>query len=486
VQKLDKLFLISLLTVICVGASFIDEPVYQFICFQLVALMISLRVVYILVTGNKAYISFILPLITNANGSLMLSIYTLLAKNDIVYNNTFRIHYLEHSFTINLAFFIPPIVIYLCSRFIGPKIKGEGILKANKNLSNQQFLISLVVVSFFFFRFFSDVLLDIPFLGYLSRVGTEAFLLFTFWLGYWNFKLRWVFYIGIGVVLLTTGYSVLSGGRFYAFIQLGALFVGYVLSQPLKRRKFLIRMAVVSLPVLFSISGTLSFVRNQIGRGVGDIEINADRLDDFIDAFSSTLSQDDLSDGDKSLSLEGMKRSVKWPNLSVMALSPDQIPYRGVDNLGIEFSAIFQIAAVSSGFDVESVRTAREANIELGLNTGMANKYGYNVNRMNSVEWGLLADAWSRGGPLIYMLYFGLIISLFSMLERKMIYSKIHPAEKALLIVVLVRILWFNTSSDPLYYIIRTLILSFSLSFAVIIGIRLLTIERYQKVKYSG
>jgi len=484
-EILNKVILLSITLLTLLGLIFPAQSPWQFVCFQLIAITVTVKVIYFLVEQKKTYISLILPLITNANSAAMISLYTLIASNDIVYNNKFLIHYLEYSFPVNLAFTIPPIIIYLSSKLVEPRPQNNGLLKSNQVLSSKHHLISLAVVSFFFLSFFSDVLFEIPFLGYISRVGKEAFLLFAFWLGFWNYRLKGVFYVGLALIMVTTVFSVLSGGRFYAFIQMGGLFLGYIVSQPPKRRRLLTKIVIVSLPIVFSVSGVLSYVRGQIGRG--DINIvNVQRLSDFVDTFSTIITDVEFLENNRSLSLEGIRRNIKWPNLSVIALSPGQIPYRGFESFGTEISAIFQIAGVSAGFDVESVRNAREINIERGLNTGMANRYGYNVNRLNSVEWGLLADSWSRGGPLVYMLYLWMIITLFATIERKIVDAKIHTAEKALLIIVLIRILWFNTGSDPLYYILRSLLLSFSMAFALILAVRFLTIRKYQKYHHSG
>jgi hypothetical protein len=98
-------------------------------------------------------------------------------------------------------------------------------------------------------------------------------------------------------------------------------------------------------------------------------------------------------------------------------------------------------------------------NAELG--TLPARSYGFTVNEHTSVEFGVLADGWSRGGLLgaiLLSLAFCLIVLLLELASLKM-GSLSPPSRMALTVVCMTAALQFN--NIPFIAAVRSLILGY-------------------------
>ncbi len=97
-------------------------------------------------------------------------------------------------------------------------------------------------------------------------------------------------------------------------------------------------------------------------------------------------------------------RLVTWPTMVVAVAAGGSRGYRGYDDLGDQIFASLNIVAVTgemSGYYNEGLFNLRAVD------------YGFRVDMGTSVEFGLLAEAWDRGGPIgagVYALIAVLVI----------------------------------------------------------------------------
>jgi hypothetical protein len=97
------------------------------------------------------------------------------------------------------------------------------------------------------------------------------------------------------------------------------------------------------------------------------------------------------------VNVQGVSRMLAWANVVVPVMTPEMIPYRGIDGFLNEAEQTFKVAALS-GLTADDL-------YDSGLHTAQARAYGFTVNSETSVEFGLAADAWSRGGVPVTLLF---------------------------------------------------------------------------------
>ncbi len=241
--------------------------------------------------------------------------------------------------------------------------------------------------------------------GYLIRVTNTALLFLPFFAGRYvppggALAYAWYAVLATGAIV-----GLLAGTRFPALLPIALFVVGRISIATGRRRVKLVVIAVLGAIPALAVSGLIGIVRTEVGRGGVEI-LSAERVIQVFEASMEILSEPkhDSPDRGEGLKAEGLARMVSWPNIVVTLLSPDFVPYRGVDGYWDELKASASIASLSG--------KSREDLYEEGLYSAPATAYGYFVNAGNSVEFGLIADGWSRNGPWLVLL-FGFLASMF-------------------------------------------------------------------------
>jgi hypothetical protein len=420
-------------------------------------------------SGKSAFVFQIFIWVTIADVFFLL-LYTSVAQRHSVFNERYTINYLDHTAAIVISSLLPGVVMLIFAFFMQRSHKEKSFLDVNRNLTPLHLKVSMAVVLACFLSFFSDFLFEVPFLSYFARFAHGAFILYAFWFGFWNKKLGSLWLIILAVYFLYVVFIIVSGGRFTAFVTIALFYFGYTSSMPKKLQIVSYGIMIALAPFIFYISGLLGVVRNSIGRGDYDI-VNEKRFA----LFQQTLTGEwELGSSNSGRVIEySLGRNIKWPNLAVLGLVPERIKYRGLENLDAEFYSLFEIAGLNSGFSNEQVRDYREKMIKAGLGNSAANRYGYSVTRLNSVEWSVLADAWSRGGGLFYFIYLSFALFLLLVVEKKFLDRASHPAFTTLLVSVIVQLIWFRIGSQPLYLFIRFFILQIGFSLSLLYGLNM-------------
>ena len=209
----------------------------------------------------------------------------------------------------------------------------------------------------------------------------------------------WMVALAISFVL-----GVVASARSLAFFPAGFYAIGYWTSLPqAKKARYAVLFGALFIPVLY-LSAQIGELRTRIGRGGLD-SFSAERVELIVQTIMTPR-----SDGSQAevVGAEGFGRLLTWPNNAVAILSPDVVPLRGVDSVVTELGTYTQIPFLTGRTREEIVDSAEFS--EFGLLA--ANRYGFLVDGSTAVDFGLLADGWSRTGPSGPFV-FGFVLMLF-------------------------------------------------------------------------
>lgn len=464
------------------GVLIIEATQSKLLLLLLGVLLFEVYVFLSLYRKNKLNVTLFFLNLSNISSTYFLFSYLLSSTNTLVFNGE-RIDMIDNIDSIIILFSIIPVVS-LIYKIIYPKpfklINLQEFIYPTKKLKIICFFYGILVIvnTSSNWSSFSGVV------AYFSRVAYAALFLLPFLIGFWNKKLgRNTYYFCMVAILSESVLGILMGNRFTPFLNLVLLYLGYYFSQSTAVKRTLVIIGIVLGPILISIIGIMGIVRDTIGRGSSAETASLERLSLYTEAFSKyfTLSQEGDEELSEKLNLSGKGRNVNWVNLSVVSLSPYSVPYRGLENLDNEISAILGVSALSSGFTQEAIKDSEASAYDKELAIGMARRYGYGVAVGNGVEWGFIADSWSRGGAWVAVLYTFILIVLCSTFER--IIANMRKEDSIIFIFILANILFFVAYGNPLYQTLHYLILRV-IFISVIIRIIDVFIKKDNKIKY--
>ncbi|MEW6731317.1 MAG: hypothetical protein AB1489_08260 [Acidobacteriota bacterium] len=299
--------------------------------------------------------------------------------------------------------------------------------------------------------------------GYLIRVLSQSFILVPFFAGRFANRLPWVRFSWIIVMSINAIIGLVVGARGVALIPLGLFILGIISSLRGQARKRATLIVVVASIPIFLISGVVGTMRDQIGRGGLEL-FSIERATQVIESIPESLTSVP-STNNAEIAIQGLGRMLIWTNIVIPVMSPSLVPYREFTGIEEEIKLSLQISNLAG--------LSRDDLYDAGLSSAPANSYGFTVNSGNSVEFGLLADGWSRGGPFIALL-FGLVATLLlataEVLLRKL--WEIMPAAAILLLAIAMKSA-FETSAVPLLGTVRALILNIGFFLAIALAIYL-------------
>lgn len=178
--------------------------------------------------------------------------------------------------------------------------------------------------------------------------------------------------------------AAITGSRGVAFIPALAFSVGLLhskISPKVKVRRLYPGFAVLGLLGLM-LAGAIEETRSKHGRGglelLKTIEFRALAI-----TLVESLSAKTQSPGTETTLSQGYLRLIAWTNLVVPIQTPNIIPYRGYGDIKDEIQSALQAGQDRSMVYFENIH---------------AKDYGFYVSETSSVEWGIVADGWSRGG----------------------------------------------------------------------------------------
>ena len=286
--------------------------------------------------------------------------------------------------------------------------------------------------------------------AYGVRVVQRSMGFMPLFMGRYFRQFPWANRLWMPVLAINAVIGLSLGGRSYAFIPVVLYLIGRTVGQQAgKRLRSLVLIGLLGIP-MFAISAALGTVRGEIGRGDFSI-FSLDRVAETTNAIRGRLAyKSNVIDQD--ILLNGPGRMVVWPNLEAAILTPETIPYRGFDDFAHEVLLSFKVFALAD--------FSRQDTYDAGLFAYPATRYGYSVNTGTSVEWGVLADGWSRGGPWATML-FGFVLTMFFIIAEYILLTRSILTSKALLMIsgVLIATALMNPATVSLLYILRQVVL---------------------------
>lgn len=195
--------------------------------------------------------------------------------------------------------------------------------------------------------------------------------------------------------------AVLGGGR-TDFLPLLLYGWGFFLQlNSWKPRMALLLVALALTPSFVVLNGFIGSYRLKNGRISNLHELTADRLETALRA------RDQVAVGHRTPLQMVLERLLNHPNAAVVILSPGEIAYRGWANLPDDIADNFAVTGLRGQ---EAIAAVREAWREQEFGLGAANGYGFYAGLKSGVEFSILADGWSRAGPLGVLLYGALAV----------------------------------------------------------------------------
>jgi hypothetical protein len=203
-------------------------------------------------------------------------------------------------------------------------------------------------------------------------------------------------------------------------------------------------------------------------------EVSIERVEKISEAMNKLDKADKILGRKESTFLSGIARNVNWVDVAVVSSTNQKIAFRGTRNLKTEIENILSLAFFSGGSTNEAIRNARMDKYSNELGTAPAREYGFTVNERTSVEWSLLADSYSRGGPLIYLLYLFIFFLILNLLEISIKILNRNQAEQKFLICAFIDII-IKSNTLPLYESIRGILLNIVFYVGIILILRFFT-----------
>lgn len=427
---------------------------------------VGVSIALLWVTFRKSSKGYYSPTLLSITATMQVFVSNLLIFLDekALVNNSRHLIYFKNVFDtyIYVCIFFQVIVLFavlLRETLVGAKPRTsmkEFLDSMPSNIPIYYAWLGLFLIALYPFNVF---LPSVP--AYFLRLSLSIFVLSPILAGYFFFRSTILFNVcWIFILILFTGWNYTTGGRGHATLFLVYYVVGMWFGAPSgdirKRIAIIVLLCIYPFTVIL---GTVGNIRDEIGR-ISTENINRARIELFLSTFSDRRAS---TKDDRSL-VDAVYRLVNWANPAVVYLTPEKVEYRYFSSIPDELSSIFDISILSG----KTPEQKRKEDIEKKLGTAAANDYGFRVTVANSVEFGVIADAWSRLGA------WGLFITTFAMvnlllwIESLMIDARrIYPAFSLVVQFYFLSAVFSEFGSVPVTYFLRELILNCTFLFVV-------------------
>lgn len=210
------------------------------------------------------------------------------------------------------------------------------------------------------------------------------------------------------LVVLTAnlGLGIATGSRSPAFVPAFLFALGLLAGATARQRlAFVVSMAIAAFPAMYVI-GMIDVIRQDVGR-LRVSEVSSATVKEVLRGMSEKkLTQSSYEELPSAV--RAFTRVVNWPNLLVAVSAGSGSGYRGFGDLSAQIWASLNIVSITGTMD---------PYYDGGLYNLRASDYGFRVDEGTSVEFGLLAESWDRGGPVAAFLYALLAIAVLGIVE---------------------------------------------------------------------
>jgi len=257
-------------------------------------------------------------------------------------------------------------------------------------------------------------------------------------------RILWIVMLGINGAIFS-----LTGGRFVAFFPPLLFLLGYLSSAPVHQKRVIRLMLFVMFPAGLFVIGILGVVRREVGRD--DWSLVSSEQASRIISTSTAIIAEHPQEAKDDIFLNSIGRIIAWTNPVVCSSTPTIIPYRGYSGLGNEIRAYTHLYFFGNDF-------GKFESADLG--TYPARAYGFSVSDETSVEFGILADGWSRGGLTGALLFSLIFCALAAGLELIVLRLGYFTAAGRMLLLVVCMSNAYQYNIFPLVHVVRFFILS--------------------------
>ena len=357
--------------------------------------------------------------------------------------------------------FIPLMALFYAFLLSSVTQNRERNLPFYLHLATGRMNLFLVVTALISFSIWFSTINSDP-ISYLFRVLHKGLFLAPFFAGLYFKQSRaivilWMVTFVFGVIL-----AVFTGTRAYVFYPIVSYGLGILFQAKKGRERSLwIILALVLIPIVLFSLGLIQNIRNEFGRG-NISEVNVVEIFSNLDSvLSKTIeSEDQHRKQTRELPFwSGLTRLVNWPQLYVPIMSPDPVEYRGYDDIHMELLSQLMV------FDVSGTE-GRYYNSKL-----FARMYGFNVYyekdysgklHSHSVPFGIIADSWSRFGPISLFIQVSIAFLFFTLVEviNRSLFRR-SPEMIIIGLIIILRMSFYNISSVTLLNTMRDMMLQY-------------------------
>jgi len=299
--------------------------------------------------------------------------------------------------------------------------------------------------------------------GYAVRVVATALMAAPFLAGRDSVASPGLAALWIPILLVNAVVGVAAGTRSQALIPVVLFTVGCVSALPARRRLALGTLALAGTIPLIQFAGAVGVVRDDLGRGGLEL-LKPDHVREVFRHLSAALTPGGNQDAQE-VNVQGLSRMLAWANVVVPVMTPEVIPYRGLDGFFTDAVQTFRIARVSD-------LTADDL-YDAGLHNAQARAYGFTVTSSTSVEFGLAPDAWSKGGAPLALLF--AVVATFALMAAERAAHRIDRhglGVGSILALPVAKAAFFDGTVVPLLFMLRGIVL-----YMLVVGTLVLVVE---------
>ena len=303
--------------------------------------------------------------------------------------------------------------------------------------------------------------------GYATRILAAALVASPFLAGRDSRRDRGLVALWSLTILLNAGIGLAAGTRSKAFVAAVLFVAGYISALPKGRRIAAGVCAVVAMVPLIQLAGAAGLVRNDLGRGLELVQ--PDHIREVFRQLSREMMPGNQSNAED-VKIEGVSRLLAWTNVVVPLMTPEAVPYRGLDGVLAEAAQTFRIASMS-GLTPDDLYDA-------GLLAAPARLYGFTINSNTAVDFTLAADAWSRGGAPVALLFS--FIAGLALIAGELCAYRLHRYGTGVATVLALPVAsaaFFDANAVPLLAALRVMVMNL---FVVAIGVAIIELIRHE------
>jgi hypothetical protein len=302
--------------------------------------------------------------------------------------------------------------------------------------------------------------------GYVVRVVVAALMVAPFLAGRDSRRDRGLASLWWLVILVDLVVGIAAGSRAKALGVAVFFTAGYISALPRGRRLAVGACAGLALVPLLQFAGALGVVRDELGRGGLELA-TTDHIRDVFTELSREMTPGSQQNAE-AINTQGLGRILAWTNVVVPIMTPETIPYRGLNGFFDEAVDSFHIASLS-GLTADDLYDALLFNSPARL-------YGFTINSNTSVEFSLTADAWSRGGAPVALIFSFIAAFALMACEAGAYRFRRYPMGVATILALPVVKGALDAAGVPLLSMLRDMILNLIL---VAVGVAVVELTRH-------